>query len=240
MTISDINTYVSFRANTDTTQYSAANRLISTNRWYEKIITMILDSQDEWDFDDLNKTDFPIGTANTVASQQDYALPAGIFKIKRVEVSYDGTNWKHATPIDVNEIGHQTNTTEIANRFTTATPFYDTVGNSIFLYPIPSSNVTNGLKVWFQREPAEFTSGEVTTGTKEPGFDEPFHVMIALGMIYDWCSAKGGSSAVLTALKNDVQTELLDYEARLRRHYGKKQDDRVYQLQSVYNSNYGK
>ena len=142
--------------------------------------------------------------------------------------------------MDVNEVPEATSTTDIANNFDTSNPYYDIQSNSIMLYPTPTSNVTNGLKIWFQREPAEFTSGEVTTGTKEPGFDEPFHVMIALGMIFDWCSAKGGSSAVLTALKNDVEKEMADYEIRLRRHYGKKQDDRVYQLKSVYNSNYGK
>lgn len=242
MTISDINSYVSFRASTDTTNYSAANRLISTNRWYHKIVTMILDSQDEWDWDDSNQTDYPIATTNLVASQQDYSFPGSlkILKIKRVEVTYDGTNWRKAEPIDVSEIGFATDTTSITNNFSTDQPYYDTDSTAIKLYPIPTANRTSGLKIWFQREPAEFTSAEVTTGTKEPGFDEPFHVMIALGMIYDWCSAKGGSSPVLLSLKTDVANELTEYEQRLRRHYGAKQQDRTYILGSVYNSNYGK
>jgi hypothetical protein len=235
MTISDINTYVSFRADTNTTDYSAANRLISTNRWYHKIVTMILSSQDEWEFDDLNKTDFPIATANLVSGQQDYALPTGILKVKRVEAKLDGGTWTLLSPIDLGQITDATDTTSIANNFTTSAPYYDVEHNSILLYPIPASNVTNGLKVWFQREPSAFTSGEVATGTKEPGFDEAFHIMLGLGMVYDWASAKR-----LDPLKRDVQEELAEYEQRLKDYYGSKQKDRSYALGSAYPTNYGK
>lgn len=236
MTISDINSLTSFRANTNTTEYSAANRLISTNRWYHKIVTMILDAQDEWDWDDSNQTDYAEATTNLVASQQDYVFPGSLklLKIKRVEVKIDG-QWVKANPIDVNQILTPTDTATISANFDASEPYYDMTANAIKLYPIPSSNVTAGLKIWFTREPAEFTSAEVSTGTKEPGFDEPFHPMISLGMVVDWASAKNKPQ-----LKADAQGELMDYEMRLRKHYGKKQQDRDYILNSVYDTSYGK
>jgi hypothetical protein len=241
MNISDINSMVSFRASTDTTQYSAANRLISTNRWYQKIVTMILGAQDEWDWDDSNQSDYPIATTNLIAGQQDYTFPGSlkILKIKRAEISLDGVTWKRLQPFDINQFALATDTTSIRNNFSTDQPCYDMEYNAIKLYPTPTANVTTGLKIWFLREPVEFTTAEVTAGTKEPGFDEAFHSMIPLGMIYDWCSAKGGSSPILANLKVDVEKELLDYEVRLRQYYGKKQRDREWQLQSVYPSNYG-
>ena len=96
------------------------------------------------------------------------------------------------------------------------------------------SRTAKRVKFWVSREVDEFTSGQVTTGTKEPGFDEAFHIMIPLGMTFDWCSAKGGSSPVLSALKNDIEKELMDYELRLRKHYGRKNEDRHLQLKSAF------
>lgn len=229
MTIADINSYVSFRANTNTTEYSAANRLISTNRWYEKVVSIILDSLDGWDFDDSNKTDYPIATTNLVANQQDYTLPSGLMKVKRVEITYDGVNWYRCVAMDLNERFGATDSTTVNSVFQTTKPFYDLDGFALKLYPIPTANVTAGLKIWYAREPAEFTSAEVTTGTKEPGFDKPFHLMIPLGICYDWFVAKK-----LWPEAQAVQSELADYEQRIRSQYGKKQTDDSYHFKSAF------
>ena len=228
MTISEINSFITLRTGADTNAFSAANRLISTNRWYEKVITMILKAVDGWDFDDSNKTDFPIATTSLVANQQDYSLPTNLLKIKRVEVTYDGTNWYKAEPFDINETGNATSSALIASNFTTSKPYYDIQGRSVLLYPIPTANSANGLKIWYVREPAEFTSAEVTTGTKEPGFDEAFHSMIPLGVCYDWFVAKDDKRAVLT------WQELQDYETRLTQYYGSKDQDRNVVLKPAY------
>ncbi len=181
---------------------------------------MILDSMDGWDFDDSNKTDYPVATTNLVAGQQDYLFPTGLLKIKRVEAQLDGATWTRINPFDINMTGSATDTTSITNNFTTASPFYDTEGTALKLYPIPASNVTNGLKIWYVREVAEYTSAEVTTGTKEPGFDEPFHIMIPLGVSWDWFVAKSLNDKAAV-----IQAELADYELRLRKHYGNKDLD---------------
>lgn len=232
MTISDINNYVSFRANTNTTEYSTANRLINTNRWYHKVADMIVDSSDDITWDDFNQSGEAIITKTLVANQKYVQLAATdeILRVQRVEVSYDGTNWYKAEPINQGEIASTINlAADINNVFATTKPYYELRGLFLYLYPVPTANGTNQLKIWVKREADEFTSAQVSTGTREPGFDEPWHVMIALGMAYDWFVAK--------KLFNDatlLQNELTDYENRLRRAYGKKDEDRHYELKAAF------
>lgn len=232
MNIGDANLYVSHRANTNTTEYTAANRLISTNRWVHKVTDMIYDSLLDYQHNDLNDTTEAIVSKNTVANQEYVALGLTdkILKINRVEVDYDGSGtYYKAEPINQAQIATSiVNQTPINNVFSTTQPYYEHKGQLLYLYPVPTSSVSSGLKLWVDKEASEFTSGEVTTGTKEFGWDEPFHIMVPLGMCYDWFTTK--------KLHNEAKTvaeELTDYEIRLRKAYGRKNADTI-QLKSAY------
>jgi hypothetical protein len=209
--------------------YTAALVNVGLNAWYQKVVTMVLQAQDEFDFDDINHTDFPILTTSLVANQQDYSIPAAekVLKVKRVEVTYNGTNWYKAEPIDVNERGLATDSTSVNNSFYTTKPYYDIQYNSIFLYPIPTANSTNGLKIWWSREIDEFTTGDTT---QEPGLDEPFHRMLSIGAALDWEISRKPDGPRARKL----QEMMADYEARLYRYYGHKQQDRNYTLKPAY------
>lgn len=226
--LTQINTKITNLTSADTNQFPNSDRVIDLNYWYNKVASMILDSADEVDFDDSNNTNYPIWQANTVADQQDYDFPSGLIKVKRVEVSYDGTNYVKAEPFDINETGLPTDTTSIANHFSENTPFYDTMAGAMFLYPIPDSSVTNGLKIWGDRDVTEFVAADLADNTKSPGFDAQFHMILAYGVAMEY--------AIKNTLANTelIKRELQDLEFRLRRHYGKKQKDRQYQLGGVY------
>lgn len=206
-----------------TVKLQEATRLI--NRYVHRAVGIILRAQDEWDYDDINHSDYPILTTDLVASQQDYTLPASekILKIKRVEINY-GSQWVKTEPFDINERGKATDTSSLSD-FSTTEPFYDMQHNAIFLYPIPTSNVTGGLKIWITREPTEFATSDTT---KEPGIDEEFHSMLAIGAAADFLEALGSPRAVA---KRNLYTQ---YEQRLALHYGKKQDDRQIVIKSAY------
>lgn len=230
MTIGDISTKITMLTNVDTNGYTNAQRLIDINQWYQKAATMILEAQDESDFDDARNSDYPIMTTSLVAGQRDYSIPVSekVLKIKNVQVTYDGTNWFKAEPLDINELAEATsNVTTTDGMFSTTAPRYDVQYNSIFIYPTASqAQVTAGaaMKVQWTRQVTEFTSSDLTTGTAVPGFDDPFHPILAYGPAFEFALAKN-----LPQTKNlfDVLT---DYENRLKKHYSTKQQDRRYNL----------
>ena len=206
-------------------------RLINSR--YQQVVTTILQSQDEWDWDDINHTDYPIVTTPLVADQRDYSLTAAekVLKIKRVDVCYSGTSSTcyKAEPIDSGEmatgLGYDA---ETDGRFSKTAPRYDLQYNSIFLYPrANAADVTNGgvLRVEWTREIDEFTDSDTT---QEPGIDEAFHPMLSIGASLDWAIAKGDDR------KADLQALYNDYEARLVRYYGDKQEDRRYAMVSDF------
>lgn len=232
-TISDINTKITTLTGADTTSYPNATRVIDINQWQEKIVGMILDSQDESDFDDANRTDFPLITTSLVANQRDYAVPVskGLLEWKRVEISYDGTNYYRATPIDSGEISVGLgNASEIDGYFSTSAPGYDTKGLSILLYPRPTAS-TGEVVVEYSRNMQAITTSDITTGTLVPGFDSTFHMMLAYGPAYEYAVANS------LANRDEIKAQLDEYEQRLRRQYGRKQKDRNLGLRSVYSPN---
>ena len=247
-TLADINTKISNLISGDTNQFPNSDRLIDLNYWYNKVVGMILESQDEVDFDDARYTDYPSVTV-PLTTNRDYSfgqtqtntagLTYNILKIKDASVSYDGTNWYKAYPMDVNEYNlptaptntASTQNTTIDGYFSRVAPRYDVKNNSIFLYPMASqADVTAGGKMmveWY-RSPVQFTSAELTAGTVSPGIDPEFHMMLAYGVAYEFCEAKGLPQA------DRLRQELADMEQRLRRQYSTKQLDRKYTLVSDY------
>jgi hypothetical protein len=203
------------------------------NAWYQKVVTMIISSQDDWEWDDSNNSDYPIATTPLVANQRDYVFPGSlkILKLKRADISYDGTTWYQITPFDSGAYTESLgNDTTVDARFTSSEPHYDVKGNSVWIYPRATSS-TGSLRVEFFREPTEFATDSTTT---EPGFDEPFHRMLSLGASYDYCSIKGLPHAA------NYATQLQEYELRLRQYYGKKNNDINLTFQSGYPIGYGK
>ena len=226
----------------DTDKLAAFTRLI--NNRYDYYVTMLLNAQDEWDFDDSNNSGYGIFTRNLVANQQDYVFSTvswsrenkegsaatasqtlDILKIKRVEITYDGTNWYKVEPIDINEIGVATDTAGIAEQFSTAEPYYDLESNAIKLYPIPASAVTGGLKVWIYRNVDAFTT---TDTTQAPGFDRVFHSLLSMGASVDWMISKSMDA------RGDLSAKLQGMEVLFMKHYGNKQVDRNIELKPAF------
>ena len=222
MILADLTTRVNFLTGTTPTEYTAAARLVSLNIWNNKVRSWIVNNIAGWQYDDSNYGDFPILTTDLVASQQDYGglTPEGLLNIKRVEITYDGSTYNRALPFDINEDYNATDTTSIASNYSQSEPRYRFVQNSIFLYPIPDANVTDGLKVFIDRTAKDFTASDVTAGTATFGFDVDFHDIIALGMSYDWKSTKNNDKSLMqdiVLMKNDLLT-----------HYSRKNRDAKY------------
>lgn len=189
-----------FLTNTNTTTYANADLDAALNRYYHQFTNEILAAMDDWDFQG------EIATASMVADQQEYVLPTDILKIKKVMVSYDGSNWYTAKPFDVSETDSALATqTDINNAFSTSEPYVDFHEASIFLYPVPTANSTNGIKIYYEKE-----ATELTAVTDEPVIAEAYHRGLAYGASKDflekYIELPGNAKKLAVVEKNLVKT----------------------------------
>jgi len=155
---------------TDNT-YSLKAKTARVNIALDRFFSIALEEDADWQFDDTNNTDFPIGVANLVSGQQDYSFASELLMVTKVLVKDSAGNWLELLPVDQDQKASR-------NIWTLPTgnsgiPFrYDLFANSILLDPIPNYNSTNGLKVVFARNGSKFVS---TDTTKAPGIPSLFH-----------------------------------------------------------------
>lgn len=201
------------------------------NEVYYDVVMEILRSQDSWDFDDSNHTDYAIASTPLVAGQRDYIFPTtlNMLRIKRVDVTYDGTNYYKATPIDSALFGDGVgNTSTEDDNFSKTMPAYDVKANSIWIYPLATADeVSAGAKVRieFLREIDDFTTADTT---QEPGIDRPWHELLPLGASMKY--------AVMRNMENARSLKVL-YDERmqsLRNYYMRKVDEGFSYLGTPY------
>lgn len=127
----------------------------------------------KWQLDDSNHTDYPVIYANIVSGTQDYSFTADsssnliqdIYKVAILQTA-TATLYQEIYPIDAQSdddaeyLVSDDTTGGIPDR-------YDKTANAIFLSPTPNYSVTNGIKIYINREPSYFVS---TDTTKKPGF----------------------------------------------------------------------
>ena len=180
------------------------------------VASWIMQSDNRWQWDDNNQTDYPIATTSLVTTvgseQQDYTFPVTYLKILRAEVMDKAGNWCRLEPIDQADIYDQSVTDFMKSAG--LPKYYDKMANSIFLYPKPADSAvtaSGGLKVWFQRPPTYFTTSDTT---KVPGFNSLYHKLVAL--IASKIYAEGNEMSNASTLANSVEVmhqELTDFYA---------------------------
>lgn len=198
MNISDIQTEARALVDATSTSYADALLLIRVNTAMQKVADVILGADGRWDWDDSNNTDFPEGTTTLVSAQADYGIDVSYLKILGVSIKNQSGIWRKLLPFDAaQDLTNSTTpltflpltnfgpTMDRAEFLKTpgAPQFYDVHGNSIILYPAPDNGIsvtlTAGLKIYAQRTAQLFTSAEVSTGTKVPGFAALYHHIVA-------------------------------------------------------------
>lgn len=184
MILSDITIRVYKNTKTNATSYAIADLTVDLNVALNRVVSLINRSDMRWQFDDLNQTDLPIATTAIVSGQQDYSLSTAHLTIDRVEIMDAQGNWTELKPIDQHDVKRTALATYLK---TPGLPTQvDVSGNSVFLYPPPNYSQAASLKLYFTRGPVEFSSADITTGTKSPGFNSLFHDLIPLWISYDY------------------------------------------------------
>ncbi len=201
MNIANIQTETRALVDADTVSYPAALMLIRNNTAMEKVADIILGADGRWQWDDTNNADYPDGVAilsNLVSAQKSYAIDTSLIKVRGVSILNQSGLWRKLLPFDADTDLNNSSTPlsfiPLVNfgptmdraeflKTPSAPQFYDVEGNYTRLYPPPDNGIsvtlTNGLKIYGQRTAQLFTSAEVTTGTKVPGFASQFHHIIA-------------------------------------------------------------
>ncbi len=219
---------VDFILGTTSTEYTANDKKRNINRWYHFTIMEILKVNDEWDIRDTS------ATVDTVADTRSYQLSAAaglnmsdILEIKRVEISYDGTAWYKAEPLEQAEFGEALNASQstVDGNFAESEPYYDLRDDYIDMYPAPESAVSSGLKIWYTK-----TATELSANGDEPVIAEEFHRILSLGAAYDWAMSR--NLAMAANLRGEIEVML----QKLRDFYSQRITDRVLTAKPAYNS----
>lgn len=138
-----------------------------------------------------------------------------------VEVLTAGAQWTTVPPADRT----QYTVTPIEQYYaTTGFPeVYDLIGeDTIIFYPAPvaaSVTLASGLKVRFKRTADTFTSAQVTTGTKAPGFATPWHDILSYMAAQMYCVVFKPERVAF--LENEIQKRKKELVA----HYALRQKD---------------
>lgn len=144
-----------------------ADMLRTLADYYRRMVSKLV-SLDEDRFGVKSFTDL-----NTVSNQEAYSLPTDCIKTKRIEITYDGSNWYKVTIEDSGEEpGLALTPDRINNFYQQSDPKADIFGTNIYLRPIPTAAVTNGLKLWYIQMPSDIStlSSTVSIPTQFQGY----------------------------------------------------------------------
>ena len=182
MTISTLQTKVRFLTGAGTDTYTDAEIKSNLTDYARDFNTEILNAQDEWDFNG------EIAPADLEDDKEEYVFPTDLLTIKRIEVSYDGTDWYKATIWDSSE---RSDKLSDKDDFSKDDPYVDIFDNSLFLYPTPDADVTGGLKIWYSegRVGKSATGTDITSfsaDTDIPSLVEAFQKGLIWGACKDW------------------------------------------------------
>lgn len=223
MTISDINQEARDLVDADTTSYTAATLLRRINQAYEEVIGWLINSDGLWQWDDSNYTDFPIGTYTLVNGQAKYSFNDKFLQLEEVQIMDNAGIYRIIQPIDQKESSDIYPLEETYK--TSGRPLaYDKISDdTIKLFPAPDNGVSvtlaAGLKIKFKRTASLYTSAEVSTGTKEPGFASPWHIILSYMAALPFAlNYKKDRVPLLEAKIQQMKKELMD-------HYGRRSKD---------------
>ncbi len=181
---------VRIKMRVDSNQWSNQKIANSANDYLTKIFIAGIQKDKRFQIDDTNQTKLPIGVTNIVSGQSDYSFLTDeqnnkIVTITRIDIKDSGGSWTRLTELDENEEPKALDTVVVAGW---PTGYYKLADNVIRLNRLPQSNITGGIKFYFQRTPSYFVS---TDTTKEPGVNPLLHPGFVSFCAYDGAETLG-------------------------------------------------
>ncbi len=156
------------------TAYSDTDLDANINHWYNLVLSWILGANGSWQVNE------DYATASIVASQREYILPADILKLNKVYIKSVSTG-------EYVEAKHRElrNVTDYPEDYHPATPEYDLMDNSLFIYlPEDITAVTDGIKIYYQTNLTELSGASDT-----PNLPTICTRILSFGAANDYCLA---------------------------------------------------
>lgn len=120
-----------------------------------------------------------------------YSFPVDLLRPVRIEVSYDGTNYKRATEYDLND--NQGSEKDWSDVFSKNKPYVRFFDNYYMIRPTPDEDIASGIKIWYEHRSigakGDGTTYDIDLNTS-PALEETFHpllvwtICVNYGMIY--------------------------------------------------------
>lgn len=220
------------------------NRLLEftadVNSALDEYISVAIRASGRWQFDDSNHTDYPIILTNLVANQRDYSFTSDengnlILDIYKVLVADSSGTFREIKSKDAQFDKDTQGYWDGQN--TTGTPnSYDKTANGIFLDPVPDVNVTNGLKIYINREGSYFTSADTT---KKPGVPGIHHHYFYLKPAMDY--ARRQNLAIYPQIQREVikliGDEMSGNNGLIQQYFSERSRDEVKRLTVAKHNN---
>lgn len=191
------------------------------NLTHDEVLGMIFNTAggSQWQFDDLNHTDYPIIKTNLVSGRRDYKFTTDeqgnvILDIYRITVADPSGVYKDIYNVDQQTPNNNNSDTSslIDGQNLTGVPTRaDLTANGIFLDLIPNYNYTNGLQVHINREGSYFSTSDTT---KKPGIAGLYHEYYIVNPSYRY--AQRNNLAVTSSLLE----RKIGLEDGIKKHYG--------------------
>ena len=173
-------------------------------------------------FDDNNHTAYPVVKFNLVANQRDYSFTQDadsnlILAFHRVAILPSATATLYQELEPFSEVDERDN--DVITETTAAgVPWrYGKLATGLFLDPMPSYAVTNGLKVYIDREASYFVT---TDTTKVPGFAGLYHDYVAIFAAYDYAVANRLDA------QETLKRDMVEMEKAIEKHYSRREKDK--------------
>lgn len=166
---------------TTSAKYADADLDANINEWYREAMSWVFAATGIWEFQG------EISTTSLVQNQTEYVLPSDMIALNRIEILYPNqTDYVVAKRIDDKQVETSVFANDAIAQGTESSPVFRVFDNSIFIYPKPSANVTNGLRVEILEDITELSST-----SDSPNLNPLLHKILSIGAAYEYCLTNG-------------------------------------------------
>lgn len=223
--------FTRFITKTTSAKFSDADIDALLNLYYHEFVNEIIKAGGDIDFN-IEEEDM-----NLTAGTSVYSITGKVLALKRIQITYDGTNYYTAKLLYLGERKNPMDSTSINADFSNTNPYVlyyldDEVMKFQLLPPHVStgSTVSDGIKVW---KILEIT--ELSDAAHEPSIPEAYQKYLCFGASISYYMKKELWKKLVFA-----RNEMAEILQKAIEHYSVKSPRENYQMSDAYNDDFGK